>query len=169
MILKKEFFQEKTVKVAQNLIGCYLCCKVDGVTHRYQITETEAYVGPHDLASHSSKGRTKRTEVMYGEPGTIYVYLVYGMHYMLNVVTEERDHPSAVLIRGVEGYPKPAVLTKALGINLSLNNMPASKATGLWFEAREEGKLVKIKRSERIGVDYAGPIWSKKKLRFNLK
>ncbi len=138
------------------------------------ITETEAYVGPHDLACHSSKGRTKRNEAMYGEAGTIYVYFTYGMHWMLNIVTEEKDFPAAVLIRGTENFKGPARLTKALKIDKSLNSRKLGKKSGLWIAApaealREGGKTkLKILRTPRIGVTYAGE-WAKKPYRFILK
>jgi DNA-3-methyladenine glycosylase len=155
------------LKVARDLIGCRL--HVSGQSHSRVITETEAYIGPQDLASHASKGRTKRTEAMFGPPGSFYVYLVYGVHWMFNVVTGPGDFPTAVLIRGIEGIVGPARLTKALGINGYLNGKLANKTTGVWFS---EGPLPSRKQiilSARIGVDYAGPIWSLKPYRFSLK
>jgi DNA-3-methyladenine glycosylase len=107
MILKKSFYNRPTLKVAQDLLGCLLVRKaplikgVGGIL-KYKIVETEAYVGPNDLASHASRGRTERNGVMFGEPGIIYVYFTYGMHYMLNIVTERKGYPAAVLIRAVE-------------------------------------------------------------------
>src|SRR4029079_3799991 len=126
------------------------------------ITETEAYVGPQDLASHASKGRTKRNEAMFGPPGTFYVYFLYGLHWMLNVVTGPVDYPAAVLIRGVEGIVGPARLTKALGINGDLNGKMAGRETGVWFGEGPRPMRKQIIRSARIGVDYAGPVWSLK-------
>ena len=130
------------------------------------ITEVEAYVGPEDKASHASKGRTPRTEVMFGKPGYWYVYLIYGMHYCLNIVTEEKDYPAAILIRGVEDISGPGRVTKYVGIDKGFNAMSASKKTGLWIEDR--GAVIKpsqIKRGKRIGVDYAGE-WKDKLWRF---
>jgi DNA-3-methyladenine glycosylase len=167
-VLKKEFFAQKTLCVAKDLIGCYLCIKNNDKTHRLLITETEAYIGPHDLASHSSKGRTRRTEVMFDEPGTLYIYFVYGMYYMLNVVTEKKDYPAAVLIRGAGIYNGPGKLTTALSITKDLNGKKAQKKNSLWFESRDSNQKLKIKKTPRIGVLYAGPIWSKKHYRFIL-
>ena len=101
--------------------------------HSRVITETEAYIDPQDLASHASKGRTKRNEAMFGPPGSFYVYFVYGLHWMLNVVSGPGGYPAAVLIRSVEGIVGPARLTKALGINGDLNGKAANKETGVWF------------------------------------
>jgi len=130
------------------------------------ITEVEAYVGPQDLASHASKGRTSRTEVMFGKFGYWYVYLIYGMHYCLNIVTEEKDYPAAILIRGIEGISGPGRITKYFGIDKTLNGTLASKKTCLWIEDR--GLIInprRIKRGKRIGVDYAGR-WKDKLWRF---
>src|SRR5690606_21154298 len=94
-----EFFNRDAEVVARELLGKFLIVKQGDCKLEFMIKETEAYVGPHDLACHASKGKTKRTEVMYGEAGTIYMYLIYGMYWMLNIVTGERDYPAAVLIR----------------------------------------------------------------------
>ena len=170
-VLSKEFFERKTLVVARELLGKYLVRKINGKVIRERITEVEAYIGPHDLASHASKGRTKRTEVMFGEAGKIYIYLVYGMYWMLNIVTEEKDYPSAILIRGTENFKGPGVLTHELKISGKLNGKPLSKKSGLWIKSglKIENRKLKIRRFPRIGVSYAGPIWSQKKLRFVLK
>jgi DNA-3-methyladenine glycosylase len=115
------FFDRAAHEVAYDLIGCRLNRLIDGRKQSLIITETEAYVGAEDLDSHASKGRTKRTEVMFGAAGTLYVYFVYGLHWMLNVVTGPIDYPAAILIRSVEGIVGPARLTKALGITGQLN------------------------------------------------
>jgi len=169
-ILGKDFFKEKTLDIAQSLLGKYLVSSIGGKVIAEKITEVEAYVGEHDLASHSSKGKTRRTEVMFGEAGILYIYLVYGMYWMLNVVTEKKGSATAVLIRSTEHFKGPGVLTRELKITGKLNNKTASRKNGLWFEDREEKILLKdIKRTPRIGVSYAGPIWSKKKYRFLIK
>ena len=165
-ILAAAFFDRSALKVARDLIGCPLHV---GDQIQSCITETEAYIGPQDLASHASKGRTKRTEAMYGRPGTFYVYLVYGLHWMLNVVTGPGDYPSAVLIRGVEGIVGPARLTKALGISGDLNGKVADRETGVWFSEGPRPSRKQIIRSARIGVEYAGPVWSVKPYRFSFK
>lgn len=167
--LPPSFFARKTAVVAKDLLGRKLVRRHQGKHLSHVITETEAYLGPHDLACHAAKGRTIRTEPLYGPPGTLYIYLIYGIHWMLNVVTEETDHPSGVLIRGVEEIAGPGRLTKALDISQSLNARPASQQTGLWFEDSSRPMASpKILATPRIGVDYAGPVWAKKKLRFVL-
>ncbi len=124
-------------------------------------------MGPHDLAAHSSKGLTPRTAVMFGPPGRWYVYFTYGMHWLLNVVTGRRGHAAAVLIRGLDSVNGPARITRALRVDKALNAKPVSRRSGLWME--DAGiKPHRIKTSPRIGIDYAGPIWSQKKLRFFL-
>ena len=166
--LGPKFWKRKTVLVARDLVGCFLVRRIGETEIRLRVTETEAYVGPHDLASHASKGKTARTKTMFEEGGTLYVYFVYGMHYMLNVVTEKRGYAAAVLIRGVEHCDGPGKVTKALKISKEHNGQKAVPTGELWFEAREKDKKVKIERAARIGVDYAGPIWSKKPYRFTL-
>ncbi len=164
--MKSPDFSKKTLRVAEELIGCYIVRNIGRTTKRYLITETEAYIGPHDLASHASKGQTKRTEVMFAEPGTLYVYLIYGMYYLLNVVTEKAEYPAAVLIRGVEGVKGPGRVGRALEIDMKFNGKKAGVETGLWFEPRDKGVKPKIRASKRIGVEYAGAKWSEKEFRF---
>lgn len=167
--LKPDFFDRKTLIVSRDLLGKYLVRKTGRKTEGYQITEVEAYIGPHDLACHSAKGLTPRTEIMYKSAGHFYIYLTYGMHYMLNIVTEAKDYPAAVLIRGVECCSGPGRLTRLLKINKNLNGKLAIPKNGLWLEDR--GEVIKpsqIKRTPRIGIDYAGPIWSQKPYRFIL-
>ncbi|OHA88481.1 MAG: hypothetical protein A2653_00535 [Candidatus Zambryskibacteria bacterium RIFCSPHIGHO2_01_FULL_43_25] len=168
-VLDKQFFNRKTLAVARDLLGKYLVRKTGKKIRRYKITEVEGYVGSHDLASHSSKGKTERNEVMFGEAGRFYIYLVYGMYYMLNVVTEKKDYPSAILIRGVEGLSGPGVITRELKINKKFNGKSASRKTRLWFEDGGKINPRKIKKTPRIGVHYAGPVWSKKPYRFILE
>jgi DNA-3-methyladenine glycosylase len=168
MPLPQSFFDREAEDVARDLIGCYLVRRRGPGLSKARIIETEAYVGPHDLASHASRGRTLRTEVMFGPPGIFYVYLVYGLHWMLNVVTGPVDFPAAVLIRSLDGICGPGCLTRALGITGALNGQVASAASGLWFASDERLASFKIVRTPRIGVEYAGQIWSAKKYRFIL-
>ena len=168
-ILDKNFFEKSTLKIAENLLGKYLVSKIGRKEIALKINEVEAYDGFEDKASHAHKGKTERNKIMFGEAGNWYVYLVYGIHNMLNIVTGEKDYPAAILIRGVGDMNGPGKLTKFLKINKELNGKNASLETRLWFEDR--GEVVnkkKIKRTSRIGVDYAGPIWAKKNYRFIL-
>ena len=130
------------------------------------VFETEAYLGAHDLACHGSCGKTQRNATMFGPAGHWYVYLCYGMHWMLNIVTGGEGVPAAVLIRGVGEHVGPGRLTKALGIDRSFDGRPANRRAGLWLEAG--GVAVPrrlIERTPRIGVGYAGE-WAEKPLRF---
>lgn len=163
------FFKEKTLTVARELIGKALVRRVNGKIIREMITETEAYIGPHDLACQSHRGKTERNKIMYMEAGTIYVYFTYGMHWMLNIVTEEKDFPSAILIRGTKNISGPARLTKALSIDKKLNGLKLGRASGLWIEDGEKVSPRKIKRTARIGVEYAKGGWAEKPYRFLLK
>jgi DNA-3-methyladenine glycosylase len=165
--LKPDFYQRDALIVARELVGKFLV-KDDLAL---MITEVEAYVGPQDLACHAAKGRTKRTEVMFGPGGVWYVYFVYGMHWMLNIVTGAKDYPSAVLIRGVEGVSGPARVTKSFGITKEFNGLPATPKTGLYITEDPNIKhpMSHILSAPRIGVSYAGPIWSKKPYRFLLE
>jgi DNA-3-methyladenine glycosylase len=172
-ILSKKFFERPAPEVAEDLLGKYLVRKTGNKTTALMITEVEAYDGIDDLASHASKEKTKRNSVMWGEAGVFYVYFVYGMYYMLNVVTGKKNHPSAVLIRGVEGMKGPGVLTRNLKINKNFNEKKAEPKTGLWFEnnptSPQQTRLRETKeilKTPRIGVAYAGPVWSKKMWRF---
>lgn len=156
MKLKPDFFAKNTIRVAKNLLGKYLCRKLkSGRVISAMITETEGYKGFNDKASHAHKGRTKRTEVMFGEPGAIYVYLIYGMHYCLNLVTEKKDYPAAVLVRGVAEASGPGRVCRFFKIDKKLNGQKMGRE--LWIE--DHGIKVpssKIKAARRIGVDYAG-------------
>ena len=160
---------KKTVALARWLLGKHLVRRFpDGREEARMIVETEAYHGESDQACHARAGRTPRTAVLYATGGVWYVYLCYGIHEMLNLVVGPRDFPAAILIRGVEGAIGPGRVTKTLGIDRSLNATRATDpATGLWLEDR--GVRVPqslVKKTPRIGVDYAGPIWSAKHWRF---
>ena len=168
-VLPPAFFQRPAAKVARDLLGKHLVRTRGAMRSTSIIIETEAYEGTHDLASHSSRGRTPRTEVMFGPAGRFYIYRVYGLHWMLNIVTGEVGDAAAVLIRGIEGTSGPGRIAAALGIDGSFNGCEAAPAMGLFFENSERlaGKS-RIPRTARIGVDYAGTIWAAKKLRFVL-
>jgi DNA-3-methyladenine glycosylase len=163
-VLKPAFFDAAADEVARRLLGKALLRRIGRERQTLIITETEAYLGSHDLASHSARGRTPRTEVMFGEPATLYIYLVYGLHLMLNVVTGPPGHPAAVLIRSAGHANGPGRIGRALGLNPALNGKLACPETGLWFEQRPtQGRII---ATPRIGVDYAGRHWSRRKLRF---
>lgn len=167
MLIKRNFYNRHTVKVAQDLLGCFLVREYKGKITKAMITETEAYRGEYDLACHASKGRTPRTEIMYGESGHSYVYMIYGMHFMLNVVTEKKYFPAAVLIRGVEIVGNvhgrllhlngPGKLTKYFHIDRSFNGYDLTKKENLWLEFRHpmSRDRCKIIKSPRVGIDYA--------------
>lgn len=178
--LAREFYARKTVSVARALLGRVLV-HVDSsapegaqpVRRAGRIVETEAYVGPHDLACHASKGRTARTEVMFGPPGHAYVYLIYGMYDCFNVVTEREGHASAVLVRAlapIEGClgetDGPGKLCRALRLTRAQNRVDLTDPDGPLY--LEEGAPIsprKIACGPRIGVDYAGE-WAHQPLRF---
>jgi DNA-3-methyladenine glycosylase len=179
-ILAPAFFDRSTLVVARELLGKYLVRKYRNETVSLAITEVEAYDGPNDRASHASRGRTPRAQIMFGPAGRFYVYFTYGMHWLVNVVTGRENYPAAVLIRAGKYYdPKkqewilmngPARLTKFLHITGAQNGKIADRKTGLWFENRGiRINKQNIAAGKRIGVDYAGPVWKNKLYRFNLK
>jgi len=161
--LLREFFTRDVLIVAPELLGKILVCKVDGDFFRYRITETEAYRGVDDLACHASKGRTARTEAMYHTGGVVYVYLIYGMYWMLNIVTGNENDPQAVLIRGLEGIYGPGRLTRKLQIDKSFYDEDVTVSPRIWIE--DDGFVPQYKTGTRIGIDYAGE-WKDKPWRF---
>ncbi len=163
--VNKEFFGRDVLEIAPALLGMKLVVRSGSrQPGSYMITETEAYRGEEDLACHVSKGRTGRTEVMYGEGGLLYIYLCYGIHWMLNIVTGRPEEPQAVLVRGVEGITGPGRLTKALGIDKSFYGESLVTSPRIWLE--NSGFKPSYKSTARIGVDYAGPVWKSKPWRF---
>jgi DNA-3-methyladenine glycosylase len=196
MKLKRKFYNRPTLTVAKELLGKYLVHKIGKKKLIGKIVETEAYVGPRDLASHASRGRTKRTELMFGPPGHAYIYLIYGMYFCFNIVTERKDYPAAVLIRAIEPIPLiPPLLKGARVISLPLKkgelegvkptNGPGKLCRYLQIDKRLNGidltgnvlwiedRGVKIPKNQidsarRIGVEYAGR-WKNKKWRFYIE
>jgi DNA-3-methyladenine glycosylase len=169
-IIRTDFFDRPTALVARDLLGKSLVRRQGRSRLCSVVTETEAYEGTHDLACHSSRGRTARNAVMFGPPGRFYVYRIYGLHWMLNVVTGGIGDGAAVLIRGIACASGPARLTAKLNIDGTFNGLEASMRTGLWFEDLGlEVRTRDILRTPRIGVEYAGPIWATKKLRYLLR
>jgi DNA-3-methyladenine glycosylase len=166
--LQQDFFMHDVLEVAPALLGKILVrCFPDGREFQLIISETEAYRGEEDLACHASKGLTDRTKVMYSEGGHIYIYLIYGMYWMLNFVTSIEKNPQAVLIRGVKELYGPGRLTKRLEIDKSFNgeNLNTSKRL---FVCENPG-IVTYNSAPRIGIDYAGDYWAQKPWRFILE
>lgn len=156
--LESGFFHRQVETVAKDLVGKILVRLLsDGTVLRERIAETEAYGGEEDLGCHASKGRTKRTEILYGESGVIYVYLCYGMHWMMNVITGEKDEPQGVLLRAGEIHDGPAKLTKFMAIDGSFNGRSIIGQPDIWIE--DDGYRPKIKTAPRVGIDYAGEYW----------
>ena len=169
--LPRSFFERGTLTVARALIGMYLVHDDGHVVRAGRIVETEAYQGPRDLAAHSARGRTRRTEVMFGPPGHAYVYFIYGFWNCLNVVTGPTGVPHAVLLRALEplgGLSErtwgPGLLCRALHIDRRLNGADLL-GDELWLEQPHRRTPVRIARSPRIGVDYAGD-WAQRPWRF---
>ena len=158
-----DFFRRPCPEVAADLVGKVLVYR--GNTLR--ISETECYCGEDDTACHASRGRTKRTEVMYGKAGTVYVYLCYGMHWMLNIVTGEENHPEAVLIRACVEAPGPGKLTKALGITGEENRSSVVTSDHLWIG--DDGFRCEIATDKRVGIGYASPEDQQRLWRFKIK
>lgn len=165
MKLEKEFFARDCLEVAPELVGKILVHRLpDGTELRERIAETEAYRGEEDKACHASKGKTPRTEILYGESGLIYVYLCYGMHWLMNVITGEEGTPQGVLIRAGEKHNGPAKLTKYLKINGDFNKQPIFGNDEVWLE--DDGYRPCIKTAPRVGIDYAGDYWKSIEWRF---
>ena len=167
-VLGKSFFNRPTPDVAKDLIGKQLCRRLEkGKILRASICETEAYDGFEDRASHAHRGVTSRNVIMFGPPGYAYIYLCYGVHWLLNITTCEKGYPAAVLIRGVEGLSGPGRLTKHFQVDSALNGKLLTRSGGLWVE--DHGLRVhsrEIAATPRIGIDYSGPQWSAVPWRF---
>lgn len=171
--LSHQFYNRDTIIVAKDLLGKYLVHISNGIERIGKIVEVEAYLGPHDLASHSSKGLTPRTKTMFGPPGFAYVYLIYGMYNCINAVTEREGHASAVLIRALEPIKNidqrtqgPGLLCKAMRIDKKLNGHDLT-SENFYIAATQSEKFTVIKKP-RIGVAYAKH-WAKRHLRFYIK
>ena len=167
-VLHRSFFNRSTLEVAHDLLGKRLCRRLEsGKILRARITETEAYDGFEDRASHAHNGPTTRNVLMFGPPGRSYIYLCYGVHWLLNITTREKGYPAAVLIRGVQGVSGPGRLTKHFALNGSFNDKLLTRVNGLWLE--DDGLVVDavdVDTLPRVGVDYAGPEWSQMPWRF---
>lgn len=172
--LPRSFYDRDTVTVAGDLLGNLLVHESSGMRRIGKIVEVEAYLGPHDLAAHSSKGRTERTKIMFGPPGRAYVYFIYGMHYCMNVVTEREGHASAVLLRALEPLENiqgrtggPGLLCRAMNIDRRQNGHDLL-SDQLFIASPEIRETFSIVKRPRIGVDYAGR-WARRRLRFYIR
>jgi len=168
VLTKRDFLDKDTPNLARNLLGKFLVRRDKKKEIVLMITEVEAYDGFYDLASHASRGKTPRNAPMFGDAGVWYLYFVYGMHHMLNIVTGPKGYPAAILIRGVEGIAGPGRVTKILGITKKRFNEQKIDPEGGLFILDKGVKVLsaEIHTSPRIGVSYAGPVWSKKPYRF---
>ena len=171
---ERAFYNRDSVIVAKELLGKYLVHVSQGVERIGRIVEDEAYLGTHDLAAHSAKGLTPRTQVMFGPPGYAYVYLIYGMYYCMNVVTEREGHASAVLLRAIEPVKNvsgktqgPGLLCKSMQIDWRLNAHDLVSNDFYIADPLKEEHLTIVKRP-RVGVAYAKH-WQRRLLRFYIK
>lgn len=167
MRLDLDFYKNNAKDMAPMLLGKLLCRNINGQVIKLRITETECYYTEQDTACHAHKGKTERTKIMYEQGGLAYVYLCYGIHNLLNVVSGDKDVPQAVLIRGIEGYDGPAKLTKFLQITRDLNGENLINSNELWFE--DHGFIAEYKTTKRIGIDYATPEYRDIHWRFIVK
>jgi DNA-3-methyladenine glycosylase len=170
MRLNRKFFNRSTTRVAKDLLGAFLVRRVGQKVIRAKIIEVEAYCGEKDLACHASKGRTARTEIMYGQPGLAYIFMIYGMYYCFNVVTREQGRPEAVLIRALDclGCEGPGKLCREFKIDKKLNGIDLTVSDKIWIEKNSAAPQRKIKASKRIGVEYAGK-WKDKPWRYMIE
>ncbi len=163
--LGRDFYTGDVLDVAPGLLGKTLVIRpADGIVKRFTITETEAYSGRDDKACHASRGRTPRTDVMFHEGGKLYVYFVYGMYWMLNVVAGKKDDPQAALIRGLEGCNGPGRVARLLGIDRSFYGEDLTVSDRIWIE--DTGLKPEYLSGPRIGIDYAGEYWKNVPWRF---
>lgn len=172
--LSRLFYDRDTRIVARELLGKWLVHRTAGGERIGKIVEVEAYLGPHDLAAHSSKGVTERTKIMFGPPGHAYVYFIYGMYFCMNVVTERQGHGAAILIRALEPVKNlagktcgPGLLCRAMDIDKKLNGHDLLSDEFFIAKPDKHEKISIVKRP-RIGVDYAKH-WAKRHLRFYIK
>ena len=162
------FYTRDALEVAPDLLGKTLCRRTgEGTVQRYTISETEAYCGEEDRACHASRGMTPRTSVMYEKGGMLYMYLIYGMYWMMNIVTGSREEPQAVLIRGLLDVSGPGRLTRSLALDGSFNGEDLQSSERIWII--DEGARVDFSTSPRVGIDYAGAHWKMKPWRYVIK
>ena len=163
--LKKEFFIQDVLIIAEELIGKLICRKFENnEIKKYRILKSEAYCGILDKTCHACKGKTKRTKIMFSEGGKIYFYLIYGIHWLLNIVTGKNDDAQVVLIRGIEMADGPGKVGKLLKIDKSFYGEDLINSNKIWIE--DDGIKLNFLKSKRIGIDYSGEPWISKEWRF---
>lgn len=165
--LDRDFYERDVLQVAPELLGKTLVLASSNGLQKYAISEVEAYRGSEDKACHAFKGRTPRTEIMFSEGGHVYMYLIYGMYWMLNIVTGKLDEPQAVLIRGIRGMSGPGRVGKALCLDKSFYGEDLTLSDRIWIEDAPEAEL--FKTTPRIGIDYSGEPWVSKPWRWVCK
>ncbi len=163
MRLDYTFYHRPCLEVAPGLVGKLLVYK----GQKLRISETEAYCGESDTACHAHRGRTKRNDVLYADAGTVYVYLCYGIHWLLNIITGDKDDPQGVLIRACVEAPGPGRLTKRLGITGEVNRTSAVTSDTLWIE--DDGCLCAVETDKRVGIGYASQEDQDKLWRFKMR
>ena len=161
------FFLKTSLEAAPLLVGKLICRKTDSEIIKLRITETECYMGEEDKACHASKGKTPRNSILYETGGIYYVYLIYGMHYLLNIVFGEKESPQGVLIRCCEGFEGPARLSKRLGVTKEFNRESAILSGRMWLE--DDGLKPETISLPRVGIDYVGEYWRDIPWRFKSK
>ncbi len=152
-ITKRDFFFVPADKLAVNLLGKILVRKINDEEYRYIIAETECYMGVDDTACHACRGKTPRASTLWEKGGTLYVRLIYGLYYMLNIVSGAEDDPMGVLIRGVKGIKGPGRLTRAIKIGKDFNKEDILLSDRIWIE--DANISTKFDLTPRIGIDYA--------------
>jgi DNA-3-methyladenine glycosylase len=162
--LSRDFYSRDVLRVAPELLGKNIIIPRAGIPESYKISEVEAYHGEEDQASHARFGKTTRNSIMYGEAGFLYIYLIYGMYWMLNIVTGQAGHPQAILVRGLKGLPGPGILTRALGIDKSFHGEDLVSSQRIWIE--ESHEKPDFIQKPRVGIQYAGEPWISHAWRF---
>jgi DNA-3-methyladenine glycosylase len=162
--LDKNFYSRDVLLVAPDLLGKSLVSNNNGIQAYFPITEVEAYRGEEDEASHARFGKTSRNQIMYEQGGLVYIYLIYGMYWMLNIVTGDAGQPQAVLVRALENLPGPGILTRALGIDRTYHGEDLATSDRIWISDR--GYHPGIIQKPRVGINYAGEPWKSNTWRY---
>ncbi len=166
--LNKEFYTQSAIDIAPVILGKQIVANNNGVIKKYTITEVEVYSGEEDTACHASKGKTERTKVMYESGGSVYVYLIYGMYWMLNIVTGKANYPEAILIRAIEGFNGPVKVGKALSLDKSFYGEDLCTSSRIWIDNNNEPSPTYY-TEKRVGIDYATEKWREIPWRYIIK